>query len=327
VGRYLVESVVHFNEISGNARCKISLPTRQPDLLRERYRRQIESGDIVIMEWSEDRSIDVNGRDCDFIIHVASPSDPKLIMEDPGKNLRSMVNMSSHIAETARKFKSERAVLVSSGAVYGEQPAGMQEIPEGFLGAPDISKATSCYGEGKRLSEMLFHLSGIDHRIARVFSLTGPYQSLNASFAVPDLIRQAAEKGCIHLSGDGTPERNYCYATDLTIFLFKLLLGKPDHEVYNVGCREGTTTIAQLAQTISTIFGGLEISRSQEDSGSSSSCNRYVPQLNRMYEFYHPLKGLREGLLRTCHSLYNRGVIGRQPAKNLRANGSENGTD
>jgi len=238
-----------------------------------------------------------------------------------------MVNPSSHIAEMARKFESERAVLVSSGAVYGEQPAGMQEIPEEFLGAPDIFRATSCYGEGKRLSEMLFHLSGIDHRIARAFSLTGPYQSLNACFAVPDFIRQAAEKGCIHLSGGGTSVRNYCYATDLIIFLFKLLLGKPDHEVYNVGCREGTTTIAQLAQTIFTIFGGLEINKSKQDTGSSSSCNRYVPQLNRMYEFYHPLTGLRESLVRTCHSLYNRGLIGRQPAKNLEASGSENGTD
>jgi dTDP-glucose 4,6-dehydratase len=296
-------------------------------MLRERYWPQVESGEIVILEWGGNYSIDVTDRGCDFIFHVASPADPKLIMKDPGKNLRAIMNMSSHIAEVASEFKSERAVLVSSGSVYGEQPAEMQEIPEEFMGAPDINKTTSCYGEGKRLSEMLFHLTSIDHRIARVFSLTGPYQSLDTSFAVPDFIRQAAEKERIHLTGDGTPVRNYCYATDLAIFLFKLLLGKPDHEVYNVGCQEGTTTIAQLAQTISAIFGGLEISKSQQDKGSSSSSNRYVPHLNRMYEFYHPLTGLREGLLRTCHSLYFRGLIGRQPAVALATSVAESGTD
>jgi nucleoside-diphosphate-sugar epimerase len=189
----------------------------------------------------------------------------------------------------------------------------MAEIPEEYCGGPDISRVTSSYGEGKRLSEMLFRTAGIDQRTARVFSLTGPYQDLTSSFAVPDLIRQAGEKEFLQLTSDGSAVRSYCYVADLSAFLFKVLLGEPDHDVYNVGCREGTATIGEVARALALIFGGLEVREAFQVDGSSPRQNRYVPRLDRMDEVYSPRIGLREGLLRTCHSLYNRGLIGRRP--------------
>jgi len=325
VGRYLVESVIRFNDTHGGKRCRLLLPTRQPDSLRKRYRMQVEVDEIVAARWGEGHTVDLKGDSCDYIVHAASPSSTKQVMEDPDRTLRDMVSMSSSIASLGKQCGSKRSILISSGAIYGEQPSEMQAIPEEFLGGPDLSKASSCYGEGKRLSEMLFRLSGIDCRIARVFSLTGPYQDLSSGFAVPDLIWQAAEKDHIRLRGDGTPVRNYCYATDLAIFLFKLLLGKPKHDVYNVGCREGTITIAELAQTISAIFGGVGVTKGPKIGDVTAIRSRYVPQLDRMYEFYRPHTGLREGLLRSCHSLYNRGLIGRKPVIGLESAELDNG--
>ena len=325
VGRYLVESVIRFNNKGNGERCKLLLPTRQPDALIERYRVQVEAGEIVPMRWGGRYTVDMKGDTCDYIIHAASPSSPKQVMENPVGNLRDMVDMSSSIADLGRQCGSKRSILVSSGAIYGEQPSGMQGMPEEYSGGPDLSRTSSCYGEGKRLSEMLFRLSGIDYRIARVFSLTGPYQDLSSGFAVPDMIRQAAEKDHIYLSGDGSPVRSYCYATDLAIFLFKLLLGKPKHDVYNVGCREATVNVAELARTISAIFGGVGVTKGQSVDDVTTTRSRYVPQLDRMYEFYRPHTGLREGLLRSCHSLYNRGLIGRKPVIGLERAGLENG--
>lgn len=325
VGRYLVESVIRFNSKGNGKRCKLLLPSRQPDTLIERYRAQVEASEIVPMRWGERHVVDMKGDMCDYIIHAASPSSPKQVMQNPEGSLRDMVEMSSSIADLGKQCGSKRSILISSGAIYGEQPSEMQGMPEDYLGGPDLSKSSSCYGEGKRLSEKLFRLSGIDYRIARVFSLTGPYQDLSSGFAVPDLIWQAAEKDQIHLSGDGSPVRSYCYATDLAIFLFKLLLGKPKHEIYNVGCREATVSIAELAQTISAIFGGVGVTKGLSVDDATTTRSRYVPQLDRMYEFYRPHTGLREGLLRSCHSLYNRGLIGRKPVIGLEPAGLENG--
>jgi dTDP-glucose 4,6-dehydratase len=203
--------------------------------------------------------------------------------------------MAASIVDIAKSSAARRIVLISSGAVYGDQPASVAEIPETFGGGPDISAPRAAYGEAKRVSELLFRLSGLDHRIARVFSAMGPYQDLGSSFAVPDLILQAANRGLLQLTSDGSARRSFCYATDLTVLLVNLLVGEPRHDVYNVGCRQATAT--------------LEVRR-----GSAAESQRdYVPQLDRMYELYAPRVGLREALTRTCHSMYARGLIGRPP--------------
>jgi len=221
--------------------------------------------------------------------------------------------MAASIVDVAKSSAAKRIVLISSGAVYGDQPASIAEIPETFGGGPDISAPAAVYGEAKRVSELLFRLSGLDLRIARVFSVIGPYQDLGASFAVPDLILQAANSGLLQLTSDGSARRSYCYATDLTVFLVNLLVGDLRHDVYNVGCRQGTASVDEVAEMIATIFGGLEVRLGP----AAESQRNYVPQLDRMYEVYTPSVGLREALTRTCDSLYARGFIGRPPVAGI----------
>jgi dTDP-glucose 4,6-dehydratase len=126
---------------------------------------------------------------------------------------------------------------------------------------------------------------------------------------VPNLILQAANHGLLRLTSDGSARRSYCYASDLSAFLVTLLVGEPLHDVYNVGCREGTASVGEVAEAIAAIFGGLEVRRGQ----AAESQRNYVPQLDRMYELYAPRVGLREALTRTCRSMYDRGLIRRRP--------------
>lgn len=315
VGRYLVETVLRFNEASHGPACSMTLVARQPELLESRYPRAIHAGEVTLVQWDEEFSTDLGERRWDYVVHAAAPTDPRSIMRDPDRSLRDLISMASATAQIARASSSRRAVLISSGAIYGDQPAALAEIPEDYGGGPDITTLMSVYGEGKRVSEMLFRAAGVDQRTARVFSLMGPYQDLSSSFAVPDLIRQAADNGSIHLSGDGRAVRSYCYAADLSAFLFKLLVGQPRYDVYNVGNRDGTVSIDEVAEMISAIFGGVEITRTHQPREPSAATRRYVPRLDRMYELYSPRVGIHEGLWRTCQSLYSRGLIRRKPVR------------
>jgi dTDP-glucose 4,6-dehydratase len=313
VARYLVESVIRFNEISGAAPCVLTLPTRNPGLLLSRYRPQVDAKEVVVVDWTGLRASDLAGRRWDYVVHGAATADPVRVAQDPEGSFRDAIDMAAVIVDLAKSSAAKRIVLISSGAVYGDQPASVAEIPETFGGGPDISTPTATYGEAKRVSELLFRQSGLDHRIARVFSAIGPYQDLGSSFAVPDLILQAANRGLLQLTSDGGARRSYCYATDLTVFLVNLLVGELRHDAYNVGSRLGTASILEVADAIAAIFGGLEVRR-----GSAAESQRnYVPQLDRMYEVYAPRVGLREALTRTCHSLYARGLIGRRPVTGL----------
>jgi nucleoside-diphosphate-sugar epimerase len=315
IARYLVESVIRFNEISGAAPCVLTLPSRNPELLMSRYRQQVDAKEVVVIDWTGLRADGLAGRRWDYVVHGAATADPVRVAQDPEGSFRDAIRMAASIVDVAKSSAAKRIVLISSGAVYGDQPAHVAEIPETFGDGPDISAPTGAYGEAKRASELLFRLSGLDHRIARVFSVIGPYQDLGSSFAVPDLIMQAANRGLLQLTGDGSARRSYCYATDLTVFLVNLLAGDPRHDVYNVGCRQGTATVGEVADVIADIFGGLEVRL-----GSAAESQRnYVPRLDRMYEVYAPCVGLREALTRTCHSMYARGLIGRQPVAELRS--------
>ena len=60
-------------------------------------------------------------------------------------------------------------------------------------------------------------------------------------------MRQATATGIIQLTSDGSARRSFCYASDLSVVLFRLLLGEPRHDIYNVGCRAGTASIAEVA--------------------------------------------------------------------------------
>ena len=117
----------------------------------------------------------------DFVVHAATPADPVDHVKDPYRTLRDIVDMAVAVVEAARASGSERILLVSSGAVYGPQPSVLPGLPETYLGGPDVTEASSCYGEGKRITELLFRLSGVDCRIARLFSLLGPYQDSPAA--------------------------------------------------------------------------------------------------------------------------------------------------
>ena len=313
VGRYLVEVVLRFNAANAIPPCSLILVTRGPLLLAARYPDAIAAGEVDLVQWGSEFSLDLRGRRPDYVIHAAAPTDPQAVARDPGRSLRDLVRMASSTADVAKASGSRRAILISSGAVYGDQPAAMREISEDFRGGPDIASLLSVYGEGKRVSELLFRAAGIDQRTARVFSLIGPYQDLNSSFAVPSIIRQAVDLQSIELSGDGSPVRNYCYSVDLSTFVFKLLLGRPRHDVYNVGNRDGTASIGDVAEMISAIFGGVEIKRRRHHSTPRPAGTRYVPKLERMYELHSPRVALQEALNRTCRSLYSRGFISRPP--------------
>ena len=313
LGRSLVESVICFNEVSAGPACVMTLPTRRPDLLRSRYDAQVATGEVVVVEWGEGHALDLPARGWDYVIHGAATTDPAQFREDPVASLRDTVGMATSVAAVLKGSAARRVVLISSGAVYGDQPPGLRAIPETYERGVDPAPPATSYAEAKRVSERIFRETGLDQRIARVFSVVGPYQDLAAGFAVPDLIRQAAGDGVLRLASDGRARRSFCYATDLSVILFKLLLGEPRHTVYNVGCREGTASIAEVAHTIAEIFGGLEV----DVSTSAGPQLDYVPDLDRLYAEYIPTVGLREGLLRACHSLYARGLIDRKPAVEL----------
>jgi dTDP-glucose 4,6-dehydratase len=156
----------------------------------------------------------------------------------------------------------------------------MTHIPEDYLGAPDCQVPNSAYGEGKRAAEMLCALYykqfQIPVKIARCFAFVGPYLPLDAHFAIGNFINDGLKGDPIIIKGDGTPYRSYLYASDLIIWLLKILILGGSNFPYNVGSDEDLP-ITELADHIRKCFAtdiGVIINLALN---SLAKPDRYVP--------------------------------------------------
>lgn len=219
----------------------------------------------------------------DLLIHAATDTDadahrhPLAIMDDILLGTR-------HTLERAREAGVRRALYVSSGAVYGLQPADVAQIPEDAAFACDALHAGSAYGEAKRAAEQWCLQFGLQHGIAipvaRCFAFVGATLPLDGHFAIGNFIRDALAGQTIQVSGDGSPLRSYLYGADLAIWLLTLLLQGQHGRAYNVGADQALS-IAELAHQVRDTLApaaAVHIARGHDDKAGR---NRYIPSIQR----------------------------------------------
>jgi dTDP-glucose 4,6-dehydratase len=94
------------------------------------------------------------------------------------------------------------------------------------------------YDEAKRFGEaltMAYHRSqGVDTRIARIFNTYGPRMRLGDGRALPNFVSQALAGKPLTVYGDGKQTRSFCYVSDLTEGM-RRLMASDEHEPVNLG--------------------------------------------------------------------------------------------
>jgi nucleoside-diphosphate-sugar epimerase len=115
-------------------------------------------------------------------------------------------------------------------------------------------------------------------KIARCFAFVGPHLPLDTHFAIGNFIRDALRGGAINVAGDGTPKRSYLYASDLTVWLWTLLLKAPSACAYNVGSSEDNS-IRRLAEIVSAALASHSVVKVSKQSSPGTPVSRYVPSI------------------------------------------------
>ncbi|MDB6169238.1 MAG: epimerase [Verrucomicrobia bacterium] len=217
-------------------------------------------------------------------VHAATDARARLIDEQPGEVLEVIVEGTRRVMAFAVQASVKKFLLVSSGVVYGRQPADLSHLPEDYAGVPDPVLPGSCYGEGKRLAENLARAEAEQHgcelKIARCFAFVGPHLPLEAHFAAGQFIHDALRGQPIRVAGDGTPRRSYLYASDLAIWLWTLLFAAPAGRAYNVGSAVDVS-IAELAAEVGANSGQNLPVRIARSPVAGRAPARYVPAVER----------------------------------------------
>ncbi len=182
------------------------------------------------------RPLPVMGR-VDFIYNMACPASPPKYQADPIQTLRTNLEGAFNLLDLARATKA-RILQSSTSEVYGDPTVSPQ--PESYWGNVNTVGPRSCYDEGKRAAETIFHeydeVYGVDVRIARIFNAYGPGMDPDDGRVVSNFITQALRGEPLTIYGDGSQTRSFCYRDDMVSGLMALMHADgPVHEPVNIG--------------------------------------------------------------------------------------------
>ncbi len=152
----------------------------------------------------------------DEIYNFACPASPKLYQLDPITTLKTNFLGTLSLLEIA-KVNGAFMFQASTSEVYGD-PQIHPQI-ESYKGNVNPVGVRSCYDEGKRCAESLcfeFHRQyGLNIKIGRIFNTYGPRMSKDDGRVISNFVVKALNGESLHVYGDGSQTRSFCYIDDL----------------------------------------------------------------------------------------------------------------
>jgi UDP-glucose 4-epimerase len=180
-----------------------------------------------------------------LVVHCAGPASVPGSIEDPGADRAGAVDA---LRSLLPRLGSTRLLLVSSAAVYGEPR--LLPVSEDAALAP-----VSPYGRHRVEAERLALESGVPVAVARVFSAYG--EGLRRQ-VLWDIAQRALAGTVIELSGTGAETRDFVHARDVAAAIGAIAAGAAfEGEIVNVATGI-ETSIARLAELVTTELGGGE---------------------------------------------------------------------
>ena len=234
-------------------------------------------------------------QDVDCVYHLAARvSVPESVLYPREYNA---VNVGGTVSlmEAMRDVGVRRGVLISSGAVYGDQRA--QPLRESATPDP-----RSPYAVSKLAAEFYVRtigdLWGIETVSLRVFNAYGPGQHLPPSHppVIPNMLRQANRGGTVVVHGNGEQTRDYVYVDDVVSAMVAASTAPGlDNLVINVGggIETSVNELATLVLQVTNSKAEL-MSNPRTDPGVSRMCADLSLAKEKLS--YQPLVSLSEGL-------------------------------
>lgn len=284
-GAWLLESYLYANRTFG-LNSSATVLSRDPETFARRMPHI--AADPAITLWRGDvRNFDAPDQEFAFVLHAAAPTSADAASR-PLELLSTLIDGTRRILAFAADHGARKFLLVSSGAVYGNQPPHISHIAETHEGAADWLQPGAAYAEGKRVAEQMCAIqatcSSIEFKIARCFAFIGPHLPLHGHFAIGNFIADALAGRNIQIHGDGTPLRSYLYAADLAVWLWTMLLNPnpsgANPAVWNAGSSRAIS-ILDLARLVAAEIRPTLAVNVKADSTPGTQRQIYVPDVRK----------------------------------------------
>ena len=186
-----------------------------------------------------------------ILIHYAAINGTKYFYDIPYQVVNDNVVMTQNVLKACINSTVKKIVYASSSETYGEP----QKIPtpETHPILLNIHTDRDSYASSKAINDFYVKLFAKEHNIEylilRIFNTYGPRMDTSEyGQVIPEFISKMLSKNQFTIIGNGEHTRSFCYVTDHTRLVRKLV-EKASNEIINVG-NDSEITINQLAKTI-----------------------------------------------------------------------------
>lgn len=255
----------------------------------------------------------------DFILHGASPADPRSFGADPAHTFLPNVQGTWSMLELARRSRAKGFVFLSSGEVSGQLVGDQVLVDECTYGIVDPLEPRSCYSEGKRAGETLCAIwrrqYGVPASVIRISHTYGPTMDLEHDSRVfSEFVSCVVHRRNIVLKSDGSAIRPFCYLTDAVDAILRVLLN-PSTELCYLMAGEDYLSILKLAEMLCQLFPerDLHVVRERRPEGDSylEACAQPVYRIDtsKLKALgWAPQVPVQEGFRRTVQALEESGL-------------------
>ncbi|MDP2751850.1 MAG: NAD(P)-dependent oxidoreductase [Rhodocyclaceae bacterium] len=256
MGSWIAELVCHLNDVH---RKNIHLKVLARDFVRFQERLpHIAAKPYVEFLQGDLRDIVDVPKNVNYIIHAAGNPDNRAHTTNPMGTMIAIAEGTRALIQAAELASDLRMILnVSSGNVYGGQPAELDRIPESYAGAPSCGTTESAYAEAKRYAETLMTAARSQCRMpvltVRPFAFAGAYQPLDAPWAFNTFMHDALQNLHNRELGEGKKVRSLLSGDVMDLRMQVMLVRGKTGSVYNLGSGQGVS-LETMARRVAAQF-------------------------------------------------------------------------
>ncbi len=255
IGGLTLRALVRRNELC-DARIRVVAPVRNIAKATALFVEEIAAGNVSLIAWDAATGEVPDVETCDFIIHCASNTDSRLMVERPVDTILATVEGTRSMLELARATGAKMC-FVSSMEVYGA--GGPEPLDERCGGELDAMNVRSSYPQAKQLAETLCasyaRQHGVSVCVARLAQSFGPGIASDDRRVFAEFARCCREGRDIELLTDGSKSNMYVYTADAVAALLLLAVRGEAGEAYNVANERTFCSIWEMAQMVTGAFG------------------------------------------------------------------------
>jgi UDP-glucuronate decarboxylase len=192
----------------------------------------------------------------DYVIHAAGIASPFYYRAYPLETLEVAITGTRNMLELAEKSDA-CFTFFSSSEIYGDPDAKHVPMQESYRGNVSCQGPRACYDESKRVGETLCYIyhtqNGTKTNTIRPFNVFGPGMQETDYRVLPNFASRIKAGDPLHIYGDGTQTRTFCYITDALVGFFLVILKGVPGEAYNIGNPKPEVSMVDLAEALKNV--------------------------------------------------------------------------